>query len=66
MDAALKALGMGPRDELVMTQRTFIASILCWQCGGGSDAAHRQGIYVHLAVLAVRHEPYHADGLVAR
>lgn len=34
LDVALKALGIGPGDEVVVTPRTFIASISCVVCAG--------------------------------
>src|SRR5690606_34501073 len=35
LDLALKALGIGPGDEVVVTPRTFIASVSCVVNAGG-------------------------------
>ncbi len=36
LDVALKALGIGPGDEVVVTPRTFIASISCVVTAGAT------------------------------
>jgi dTDP-4-amino-4,6-dideoxygalactose transaminase len=57
LDVALKALGIGPGDEVVVTPRTFLASVSCVITAGAipvfADVDHDSGVLTAESIEAV-------------